>query len=236
MKMIKSDIDEMLGIEISSRQEEAFQRYSNELLKWNESHNLTAIRTVEDVRVRHFLDSLSCWQVMVSRPHENVIDVGTGAGLPSLALKILQDSLQLTLLESVGKKVRFLEHIVQVLGLEGVRAEKGRAEDFAREGEEGEHYDWAIARAVAPLHVLAEYLLPFVRVGGFMLAQKGPTVETEMYKAAEAIEILGGGKAEVHEVRVPGLDEKRNLVVIEKIRATPEKYPRRAGMPSKRPL
>ncbi len=236
MKKLAPDIKKMLGIEISADQEEAFQIYASELLKWNQSHSLTAIRDVEGVRIRHFLDSLSCLLAMDSSPHMKVIDVGSGAGLPGLALKIVQDSMQLTLLESVGKKVHFIDHMVQVLRLKDVNVEKARAEDYAHEEDQRESYDWAIARALAPLNVLAEYLLPFVCLGGFMLAQKGAAAEEESANAQSTIDLLGGGKVKIQSVDIPGLDEKRNLVIIEKISMTGKKYPRSAGVPKKRPL
>ena len=233
MDALGKDVEQLLGLSLSRAQEEAFQVYAREMLDWNQRSNLTAIRTEEGVRVRHFLDSLSCWQAM--RPGgDKVIDVGSGAGLPGLALKILHNPMQLTLLESVGKKADFLTHCVQVLGLEGVRVLKARAEGVGQQAEEREAYDWAIARAVAPLNVLAEYLLPLVRVGGRMLAQKGRNVGEEVERAKRAVEILGGGEIAVQEVQVPGLDEARYLVVVEKVAETPEKYPRRVGVPGKR--
>ena len=236
MNTFSNDIETLLGFRISRAQELAFQVYGKEMLKWNESHNLTAIRKIEDVFLRHFLDSLSCWLPMASKTHQKVIDVGSGAGLPGLALKIIQDSMQITLLESVGKKTRFLDHIVQVLDLNGVEVINSRAEKIAHQQSHREKFDWAIARAVAPLNVLVEYCLPFVRVGGHMLAQKGELTNKEMYLAAEAIKMLGGAKPKLMDVRIPGLDEKRSLVIIEKIYNTEDKYPRRTGIPSKRPL
>lgn len=236
MNHFSHQIEKLLDLRISPAQELAFQSYSVEMLKWNKSHNLTAIRNSEDIFVRHFLDSLSCWLAMAKHAHQKVIDVGTGAGLPGLALKIIQDSMQLTLLESVGKKTRFLHHIVQVLDLKGVEVINGRAETLAHDEDHRGKYDWALARAVAPLHILAEYCLPFVRVGGFMLAQKGELSEEELSSATKAIDMLGGAKAQLMDVQIPDLDEKRRLVVIEKIRETEDKFPRRVGVPAKRPL
>ena len=236
MNTFAKDIEKMLGLQISEAQDSAFRSYGREMLEWNKRHNLTAIRHVEDVFVRHFLDSLTCWPAMASHPHQKVIDVGSGAGLPGLALKIIKDSMQVTLLESVGKKTRFLDHMVQVLGLNNVKVINGRAEEIAHLKGERESYDWAIARAVAPLNVLAEYCLPFVQVGGYMLAQKGELSELELSEAASAIEMLGGTKAQLMDVQVPGLDEKRTLVLIEKVGSTDQKFPRRTGLPAKRPL
>ncbi len=236
MQALKEKVQQMLGLSLSPTQIDAFGRYADELADWNQRISLTAISEPDEVLTKHFLDSLSCWLALREQALDRVIDVGSGAGFPGLALKILQPQMQLTMVESVGKKAAFLEHIVQVLGLTGVNVISERAEEVGRHEEHRESYDWAIARALAPLATLAEYLLPLVRTGGFVLAQKGAAAHEELEQAQHAIEVLGGGKVEMLRVEIPELEGERYLVLIEKVKGTPEKYPRRVGIPSKRPL
>ncbi|HRN51293.1 MAG TPA: 16S rRNA (guanine(527)-N(7))-methyltransferase RsmG [Anaerolineales bacterium] len=237
MTSFTDSVQAILGEPLSAEQAAAFDTYADELLDWNQRINLTAVREREAVHTRHFLDSLSCWLAMRQQPGARIIDIGTGAGLPGLPLKIWQPRLQLSLLESVGKKARFLEHVVQVLGLDNVQVLTARAEDAGRDPAHREQYDWAVARAVAPLPVLAEYLLPFVRVGGYMLAQKARGVAEEAEQAANAFGQLGGKLRDLIQVRVPGLeDEERWLVVVQKLKPTQARFPRQAGTPSKNPL
>ena len=221
---------------LSEAQLQAFELYARQLVEWNQRFNLTSITEGEQIRVRHFLDSLSCWIALQKAPAGRMIDVGAGAGFPGLPLKILRPELQLTLVEATAKKATFLEHMVQVLRLEGVSVLAQRAEELGLHARHRQAYDWAVARAVAPLPVLAEYLLPFVKVGGFALAQKGKDAAAEAGAAKPAIEKLGGELNEVFQVTIPGLDEERWLVVLKKIAPTPANYPRRPGMPGKRPL
>jgi len=225
-----------LALPLSAGQLALFQRYQDLLLAWNQRLNLTAIRDPAGIQQRHFLDSLSCARVTGDLTGRRLADVGAGAGFPGLPLKILYPELELTLVESVAKKARFLEAAVAELGLTGVTVVVDRAENVGRMTGHRESYDWAVARAVAALPTLAEYLLPLCRVGGRMLAQKGPKAAAEVEEAAWAIKELGGGRVAVHEVQVPGLDETRVLVVAEKVTVTPEGYPRRPGMPGKAPL
>jgi 16S rRNA (guanine527-N7)-methyltransferase len=236
MEDLKQAIFELLGLEIDPAQEEAFARFASELAAWNQRFNLTAISDPAEVQVKHFLDSLSCWLALRTAPAERVIDLGSGAGFPGLPLKILEPGLRLSLVESVGKKAAFLRHMVQDLGLKGVEVLNQRAEEVGQTAGQRESYDWALARALAPMPALVEYLLPLVKLGGFALAQKGPKAAEEVEEAERAIRLLGGGEARLERVEVPGLGEERYLVVIEKVGPTPEKYPRRAGVPGKRPL
>jgi 16S rRNA (guanine527-N7)-methyltransferase len=229
-------VEQLTGSRLNEGQLAAFERYAAELADWNQRLSLTAIRDPEGVRIRHFLDSLSCLQATGDLAGQRVADVGAGAGFPGLPLKIVQHGMQLTLFESVAKKTAFLEHVVQVLGLEGVEVVTARAEEAGQGPATRERFDWAIARALAPMPVLAEYLLPLVRVGGHMLAQKGKEARLEAQAGQAAIELLGGQLGPLREVRVPGLDEERWLVVVNKVAETPAKYPRRPGMPAKRPL
>jgi 16S rRNA (guanine527-N7)-methyltransferase len=226
----------LLGIQLSQSQIDAFDLYARELVEWNQRFNLTSITDPEQIRSKHFLDSLSCWLAMPLALPGRVIDVGAGAGFPGLPLKILQPEMQLTLVESTTKKAGFLEHMVQVLGLQDVTVLAMRAEEVGHMSSHREAYDWAVARAVAPLAVLAEYLLPLVKVGGRVLAQKGRGVNKEIEAAKPAVDKLGGEDFMALPATIPGLNEERWLVVIKKTAPTPAAYPRRAGMPAKRPL
>ena len=232
-----------LGIELTAEQLAAFQTYYEELITWNEKFNLTAITDYDQVQIKHFLDSLTCLladegltRVICQQPGIRAIDVGAGAGFPGLPLKIVCPGLRLTLLEATGKKVDFLEHIVGRLGLAGVEVIKGRAEELGRDAAHRERYDLALARAVAALPVLVEYALPFCKPGGLFVAQKGGEGDAEARAAEGAIVALGGVLRRIVHLELPHLAEPRSLVVIEKIAPTPEKYPRRPGIPSKRPL
>jgi 16S rRNA (guanine527-N7)-methyltransferase len=225
------------GLELTRAQLQAFELYYQELIAWNERVNLTTITEYEDVQVKHFLDSLSCLQPLAGLPVQaRCIDIGAGAGFPGLPVKIARPQMSLTLLEASGKKTRFLERVVALLGLESVEVVKGRAEDLAHGPGHREAYDAAFARAVADLVVLVEYALPLTRIGGLFVAQKGVRVEGEVEAAREAIEILGGELKELTEVFLPGLEAPRHLVVVQKVAPTPQKYPRRPGIPAKRPL
>jgi 16S rRNA (guanine527-N7)-methyltransferase len=226
----------LVGLHLSSPQLAAIERYERELVSWNERFNLTAIDDPQKIRVKHFLDSLTCLLVMSDSPAERVIDIGTGAGFPGLPLKIVCPSMRLTLVESVGKKADFCRHIVKTLGLIGVEVLQERAEALGGSPEHREKYDWAIARAVAVMPVLMEYLLPLVRVGGRALALKGESGPAEAQSAEKAIRLLGGHLRQLVPVILPGVEDERYLIVTDKIAATPDRYPRRVGIPAKRPL
>lgn len=236
MEQFAQEVKSLLGIQLTKHQLAAFECYQNELLDWNTRHNLTAIRDAEGVRIKHFLDSLSCFQVMAETPPKRLIDVGTGGGFPGIPLKILMPSMQLTLVESVGKKVKFCEHMVSKLKLENVQVLQARAEEVGQIHTHREKYDWAVARAVANMPILVEYLLPLVRIKGAMLAQKGHSGPAEAQQAEKAIRLLGGHLRQLHHLTLPGVVEDRYLIVIDKVAATPAKYPRRVGIPSKSPL
>ena len=228
-----------LGVTLADSHLAAFETCYRELMDWNRRFNLTAITDWEGVLVRHFLDSLSCLKALPRKEMTagaRVIDVGTGAGFPGLALKIVCPGMRLTLLEATRKKVTFLEHIVRVLELEDVEVVHGRAETLGRDSSRRERYDWALARAVAEMPTLAEYLLPLVRVGGAALAQKGEGAAAEVQAAEAAIKTLGGRVRQLVPVELRGLAETRYLVVVDKMAATPDKYPRRPGMPRKSPI
>lgn len=228
-----------LGISLSEEHLTQFEIYYRELVEWNRRFNLTAITDYEAVQVRHFLESLSCLLALPTpclRAGARVVDVGTGAGFPGIPLKIVCPHISLTLVEATRKKVAFLEHLIGRLGLEDVRVIHARAEELGQQRAHRERYDWAMARAVAEMPTLVEYLLPLVRVGGAVLAQKGESGPAEVHAAEEAIRILGGEVRRLMPVHLHGIAETRYLVIVDKVAATPEKYPRRPGIPSKRPL
>ncbi len=228
-----------LQISLKPEQLDALRRYQRYLVDWNERSNLTAITDDVGIQTRHFLDSISC--LLALEPGERyggrrIIDVGTGAGFPGIPLKIMCPAIKLTLLEATAKKVQFLEHLVEALELQDVTVIHGRAEDLGQDPQHREQYHWAMARAVADLPVLIEYLLPLVQISGRILAQKGENAPAEAQRSAWALSQLGGQLRRLIPVDLRGITETRYLVLVDKVATTPEKYPRRAGMPSKRPL
>ena len=211
------------------------QRYSALLLEWNQRFNLTAITDDEGIALRHFVDSLTVLTVLPHKP-VRLIDVGTGPGFPGIPLKIARPDLTVTVMDSVAKKVKFCDEVIRQLGLQGIRAEQGRAEEVAHQPAYREQFDTVTARAVAALPTLVEYLLPFAKVGGMCIAMKGSDAEAEAAQAETAIRTLGGRLNRVVSVTLPGLPDKRALIVIDKIAPTPAVYPRQGGMPRSAPL
>jgi len=236
MNKLAEQVFLQVGLRLTRAQLSALRHYEQELLDWNTRFNLTAIRDVDEVRTKHFLDSFTCLLAFRENPPGRLIDVGTGAGLPGLALKIALPNLQLTLVESVGKKAEFCRHIVQTLRMENVQVIQERAEALGQSLDYREQYDCAVARAVASMPVLAEYLLPLVKVNGLMLAMKGESGPAEAHGAERAIRLLGGHLRQLIPLTLPGVVEERYLILVDKIAATPPVYPRRVGVPSKRPL
>ncbi|MDF1514235.1 MAG: 16S rRNA (guanine(527)-N(7))-methyltransferase RsmG [Anaerolineae bacterium] len=228
-----------LQITLKPEQLEALRLYQEELIVWNQRFNLTAITDNEGIQIRHFLDSISCLLALEKGEllrGKHLIDVGTGAGFPGLVLKVLCPNMLLTLLEATAKKVTFLEHMVKQLSMENVVVLKGRAEELGQDPHHREMYDWAVARAVADMPILAEYLLPLVKVNGRMLAQKGERAPAEVHRSERAIHQLGGRLRRLVPVELHGIADTRYLVVVDKIASTPKRYPRRPGIPTKRPL
>jgi 16S rRNA (guanine527-N7)-methyltransferase len=222
------------GFALSQAQLDQFALYAAELRRWNERVNLTAITDPEQIVTRHFLDALACARVWGDAP-ATLVDIGSGAGFPGLVLKLLRPALRVTLVESVGKKAAFLEHMAALLGLEGVQVLAARAEELGRDARHRERYDVTTARAVAELRVLAEYCLPLCRVGGRFLAPKSAQVAAELNMAGTALERLGGALIEVAPVQLPGV-EPRTIVVVGKVAPTPDTYPRGVGVPGRRPI
>lgn len=232
---------------LSRKQMEQFLTYYEMLAEWNQKMNLTAITEFEDVMKKHFVDSLSLAKVygaaessqlepvLMTSPM-SVIDVGTGAGFPGLALKIAFPDLKMTLLDSLNKRILFLDAVIEKLSLSGVNTVHGRAEDFAKPGQLRESFDLCVSRAVANLSVLSEYCLPFVKQGGTFVSYKSEKISEEIGAAGKAISVLGGKLEKQIEFMLPDSDIYRNLVVIKKLKATPKKYPRKAGLPTKEPL
>jgi 16S rRNA (guanine527-N7)-methyltransferase len=223
------------GLALTPAQLDQYGRYAAELTRWNEHTNLTTITDPRDIAIRHMLDSLALARVWPDASPPSLADIGTGAGFPGLSLKILWPDTRLLLAESIGKKTEFLRHVVATLGLREVEVITARAEDLGRDSRYREQYAAVAARAVAAMDVLAEYCLPLCRVGGTFVAPKGTDGEQEAVAAAAAIEQLGGRLREIVPYQLPDV-ESRMIVVIDKIRATPEQFPRRPGIPQKRPL
>ena len=236
MDSLIQDAKTLFNVHLTARQVMALINYEKELVDWNQKFNLTAIRDVESIRTKHFLDSYSCVSAWRANPPHRLVDVGTGAGFPGIPLKIVYPTMHVTLVESVGKKAMFCQHVIRTLGLEDIEIIQSRAEDLGQKPEHRESYDWAVARAVANLNILSEYLLPLVKLGGTMLAQKGESGPAEAQSAEKAMKLLGGKLKQLIPVHLPGVADDRYLVLVEKIAATPPKFPRKAGIPMKTPL
>ena len=225
------------NIRLTARQLDAFLAYAQLLIEWNQRINLTRIVEPSQIVTKHFLDSLSILSVLPQEPRPlRIIDVGSGAGFPGVPLKIVQPDLSLTLLEANGKKVRFLENLVSSLQLQNVTILHARAEEAGQKAPHRTGYNVAVARAVAALPVLAEYLLPLVRIGGTAIALKGQYPVEELQAATNAVETLGGVIKQVVPINIAELDGERHLICIQKVTSTPRQYPRRTGVPTKKPL
>ena len=224
------------GIPLTAEQIGQFSVYNEMLLDWNTRMNLTALTAPEDVAVKHIIDSLTAYDAALFDGARTLIDVGTGAGLPGIPLAVYVPHLTVTLLDALNKRVRFLTEVTAAMGLQNVRCIHARAEEAARTAEHRAAYDIAVSRAVARLPVLLEYTLPFVRVGGTLLALKGRAYAEEQKEARRAAEVLGGGRITARPVHLPGLDDVRAILTVTKERQTPAAYPRGGGAPTRRPL
>lgn len=227
---------EKLDITLSDKQIEQFMKYYELLVEWNSFMNLTAITDFDEVCKKHFVDSVSLIKAMDLSKELSVIDIGTGAGFPGIPLKIVFPNLKITLLDSLNKRIKFLDTVIEELALANINTRHGRAEDFAKPGKLRETYDLCVSRAVANLSTLSEYCLPYVKVGGFFISYKSEKIEEESEAAKKAISILGGKVKDQVAFTLPDSDIYRNLYMIEKVKETNKKYPRKAGLPSKEPL
>ena len=237
MKTFTEAVRTLIGCDLIKEQLSALKVFEDELLEWNQHISLTAIRDSDGVRIKHFLDSLTVLLAWDRKsPPERVIDVGTGAGFPGLVLKIFWPNTRLTLVESVHKKADFCRHIVDRLGMDGVPVLSERAEVVGQDPSHRHTYDLAVARAVARMPILMEYLLPLVHRNGIVMAMKGETAHAETHAAHNAINLLGGKLHKLINVKLPGVVEERFIVVVHKIARTPEEYPRRVGVPAKNPI
>lgn len=227
---------EQLEVELTEQQLEQFKTYYEMLIEKNKVMNLTAITEKDEVIDKHFIDSISLNKAVDTTKPLKILDLGTGAGFPGIPLKIAYPNLTITLLDSLNKRIKFLQEVIEELGLQEIEGLHGRAEDFAKQPAYREQYDLCVSRAVANLATLSEYCLPYVKEGGCFISYKSGAVEEEVNQSKKAIAELGGRIKEVIAFTLPKTDIERTFVVIEKVKKTPKKYPRKAGLPSKEPL
>ncbi|HOA79488.1 MAG TPA: 16S rRNA (guanine(527)-N(7))-methyltransferase RsmG [Defluviitaleaceae bacterium] len=236
LKDYLKDGSKQLGISLDDNQIKQFFMFKDLLLEWNNKINLTAIVDEKEIIIKHFLDCLSVGQFIDLDFAGNIIDVGTGAGFPGIPLKIAYPNLKITLLDSLNKRINFLEELVCQLNLKDVTCVHGRAEELGQNKDYRESYDLCISRAVAHLSVLAEYTLPFIKVGGTLVSMKGVNVEDELNDSLKAIDTLGGEIADMKDVTIPFSDINHRIILIKKVRLTPTKFPRKPGKPSRSPI
>ena len=225
-----------ISVDLSDNQAEQFFQYYEMLVEWNQVMNLTAITDMKDVVFKHFVDSVSLVKAINVSRETSLIDVGTGAGFPGIPLKIMFPEWKVTLLDSLNKRVRFLDEVIDKVGLSGIYTIHGRAEDVGRDPKHRENYDLCVSRAVANLATLSEYCMPFVKVGGNFISYKSGTIADELRQAEKAVRMLGGSMEDVASFRIEEIDAERSLVRIAKREKTSSKYPRKAGVPGREPL
>lgn len=225
-----------IGCEPSDLQCEQLNNFHKILCEWNEFMNLTGITEYNEVVIKHFVDSLAVNCVYSFKKTDRVVDIGTGAGFPGIPLKIMYPDTRFTLLDSLNKRIKFLDEVIRINSLDGIETLHGRAEDYARDKNYREAFDVCVSRAVANLSTLSEYCLPYVKVGGVFISYKAGQIDEELKASERAIKLLGGEIKEVHKFTLPDTDIDRTFVVIKKTAATSKKYPRKAGLPSKEPL
>ena len=225
-----------LGIELGQEEVNRFIKYKDLLKEWNTKINITAITDDDEIDIKHFLDSLTPFVTDIFKGSKRVIDIGTGGGFPGLPLKIVNPDLDVTLLDSLNKRIIFLNEVIDSLELDRIKAIHGRAEELSIKETYREKYDICVSRAVASLDTLSEYCIPFVKLGGYFVSMKGPDYDEELKQSKNAIKILGGKVLEKRIVKIPESDIEHSLIIIEKIRQTPTKYPRGGGKPRKNPL
>jgi len=220
---------------LNTEQTHQFEMYATMLVEWNQKMNISAIRTIDDIWVKHFCDSLSLLSMFKDDFPKSWIDIGTGGGFPGIPIKIMKPEIELALVDSVEKKIDFCRNVLELIGL-NANVIKARAEDLGQDPVYREYFECTCARAVASLPILCEFLLPLTKVGGYMLIQKGGNAYEELNQAERALSTLGGELEKIEKIKIRGVKEDRFLIKIRKIRPTPSQYPRRVGMPAKRPL
>jgi len=235
-KIYLKELSEKVGISLSDTQLDQFFKYYEILVEWNQVMNLTAITEYKEVVLKHFVDSIALIKACDLNREISVIDVGTGAGFPGIPLKIAFPNLKVTLLDSLNKRVQFLNHVIVQLDLSDIKAIHGRAEDYAKQKEYREQFDLCVSRAVANLSSLSEYCIPYVKTGGSFISYKAGNCEEELLQAQKAIKVLGGRINHVVDLILPDSDISRTFVLIEKVAPTLKKYPRKAGLPTKEPI
>lgn len=225
-----------LGITLTETQQKQYDTFYELLVEWNKVMNLTGITDYEEVNEKHFIDSLSLVKAIDIHKVNSVIDIGTGAGFPGVPLKIAFPHLKIVLLDSLNKRINFLNTVITTLGLQGIETIHGRAEDFAKQTQYREQFDLCVSRAVANLTTLSEYCVPYIKVGGMFVPYKSGEIDEEVTQAKNALQILGGELEDVIKFQLPGTEIGRSFVKIRKIKNTGKKYPRKAGLPAKEPL
>ncbi len=223
-----------INININEKIADKFYKYTNMLLEWNEKINLTAITEISDIILKHYIDSLTINKYI--KEQNTIIDIGTGAGFPGIPLKIVNPNNKFILVDSLNKRINFLKEVEKELNLQDIEMIHSRVEDLAKIKEYREKIDLAVSRAVANLSTLLEYMLPFVKENGLCICMKGPNITQEVEDSKKAIEILGGKIEKIEKINLPGSEIERNIILIRKINKTPNKYPRKAGMPAKQPI